>query len=96
MGFGFYCLLDDESTKRYGEIRTKRELEHGFAIVVDKKKELEEIRLAQKQVQKKIQLRNNALMNHLKVTIMKMMVVKMLIVQTLILFLLMPMVRKSR
>lgn len=49
MGFGFYCLLDDESTKRYGEIRTKRELEHGFAIVVDnKKKELEEIRLAQK------------------------------------------------
>ena len=48
MGFGFYCLLDEESTKHYAEIRTKKELEHGFTIVVDnKKKELEDIKLAQ-------------------------------------------------
>lgn len=46
MGFGFYCLVDEESTKRYAEVRSNREKEHGLTIVVDnKKKELEKIKM---------------------------------------------------
>ena len=46
MGLGFYCLVDEESTKKYAEIRSNREKEHGLTIVVDnKKKDLENIKL---------------------------------------------------
>ncbi|CAI5756103.1 unnamed protein product [Candida verbasci] len=44
MGFGFYCLIDEESAKLKEEQRITREKEHGLTIVVDnKKKELENI-----------------------------------------------------
>ncbi|EMG49031.1 mtr1 Ribosome quality control complex subunit 2 [Candida maltosa Xu316] len=45
MGLGLYCLVDEDATKRYSEVRAGREQEHGLTIVMDnKKKELEEIK----------------------------------------------------
>lgn len=49
MGFGFYSLVDEETTKRYAENRVKREQEHGLTITLDNKKsELEKIKEKQK------------------------------------------------
>lgn len=39
MGFGFYWLGDEESTKKYREVRNSREQEHGLKIVMDNKKQ---------------------------------------------------------
>lgn len=39
MGFGFYWLGDEETTKKYTETRLSREEEHGLKIVMDNKKQ---------------------------------------------------------
>ncbi|KAG7662825.1 uncharacterized protein J8A68_003680 [[Candida] subhashii] len=49
MGFGLYCLVDEDTTKRYAENRVNREKEHGLTITLDNKKaELEKIKQTQK------------------------------------------------
>ncbi|KAK6458873.1 uncharacterized protein RJT20DRAFT_137961 [Scheffersomyces xylosifermentans] len=44
MGFGFYILVDEDTTSKYKEVRSAKEVEHGLKITMDnKKKDLEEL-----------------------------------------------------
>lgn len=46
MGFGFYFLCDEESTKAHTDARVARQEEHGLKVVIDnKKQDLEKITL---------------------------------------------------